>query len=641
MRTQYLLAVLAAMIFLLPVNFTHASETPVEEPPNAFDLDGTTPPQATWSKNLDSGYISSAPLLWGGMAIVKTPNALNAYLQSDGSEIWSQNTSSTIQFEMSPLLVYAPELENGELPCPDLLITGWSSGEITAHRIMDGQLHWSYNTSAPAYGIQGSIVIVSGDISHREILVPMENGLLSLDPADGSEYWNVTFPDSVRGYRHWPSYWYDDNQIWYAIGDELGRMTYWNETAPQAAKTYDFSVPSGKIRSRIHSLGGGELLIPVQSSKGSQLFHWANDEIQSNVSLTGSFGIIVQSENNIIIPTTHNTTWWQVNDKLSYIATVSQNPVVGEVTAPLTDRIALPINSAHGYIELYSLDQTSNEAISQWIWKPNASGYLTAGLGFDESGNAIAIGNDAGRIEIAINDVLRANDNYQNSTQRLAEWLSQGHDTQPQMHFESTQSELETGWIFIALGSAMTLFCGALFRIGRRPHIPLAFATTMILIGMVLLLPLVNQSVSEVLSDDGNKRDDGLWPLEWKDTQIVGFKLPDPNLPDPYKANITLVSATGEIISSKPAVNSTPVVWVGGLSGSSNAYDLTALGCQVAGLNMESHNESIGGYIDSLAGAKDGDGDRWLLYWVDGIHANLAVDAYNIDDDATLIWYYY
>ena len=64
------------------------------------------------------------------------------------------------------------------------------------------------------------------------------------------------------------------------------------------------------------------------------------------------------------------------------------------------------------------------------------------------------------------------------------------------------------------------------------------------------------------------------------------------------------------------------------------------MGCEAAELEFVYHQESIGGYVDSIALAEDGKDERWLLYWVDGIHANVAIDAYGVDEDAILIWYY-
>ena len=636
-RAMMVMAILLASIM---VSFPVAGS---EENPS-FDLYGSNAPVATWSKDLDTGYVSSAPLLWGGIVVAKTPGGLVAYLQSDGSELWNVSMESKIQFEMSPLLPFSVAKINGIYAMPDVVITGWSTGEVTAYRLVDGTLLWSVNTSAPAYGIQGAIIKVASSSTHREILVPKENGVLSLDPANGEENWNVSFPDGARGYRHWPTYWLDDDMIWYAVGDEQGRMTYWNSTAPDSATTVDFGIDSGKIRSQILMLGDGELLIPIQSSDGSALILWADGEVQQQFLLQGSFGIMAQSQENVIIPTTHNTTWWRYDGELDFVTEVTDQPVVGMAISLGIDLFALPINTGQGKIDVYRIYDDNASAELQWSWAPQVSGYMTAGLGSDFDSNAIAISNDAGRVEISINDVLEANSEYHYRAQRLAEWQSQGTTTalEPSYdgNYEAGSSEHKSAYVLVGFGLALGLFCLMLVKIGRRPQIAFASAATLVLIGMIMLLSVAQQSVNELVENDGKERDDSLWPESWKGSQVVGFEFDDPFLVEPYAKSITLVDSDGTIISSRPAGNQTPSVWVGGLSGATTGYELTILGCQASGLEFVYHQESIGGYVDSIALAEDGKDERWLLYWVDGIHANMAIDAYSVDENAILIWYY-
>ena len=639
MRPKWATMVMAILLASIIVPFPVAGDE--EYPP--FDLYGSAP-VTTWSKDLDTGYVSSAPLLWGGIVVAKTPGGLVAYLQGDGSELWNVSMESKIQFEMSPLLPFSVTQIDGIYAMPDLVITGWSSGEVTAHRLIDGTLHWSVNTSAPAYGIQGSIVKVASSSAHREILVPMENGVLSLDPANGAENWNVSFPDGARGYRHWPTYWLDDNLIWYAAGDEQGRMTYWNSSAPDSAISVDFGIDSGKIRSQILTLGDGELLIPIQSGAGSALIHWTDGEVQQQYSLNGSFGIMAQSQGNIIIPTTHNTTWWRYDGELIFVTEVTGQPVIGTAVCLGIDLFALPINTEQGKIDVYRIYGDNASAELQWSWSPQVPGHMTAGIGLDFGGNAMSMSNDAGRIEISINDAQKANNEYHYRAQRLAEWQSQGTITalEPSYdnNYEASHSEHKSAYVLIGFGLALGLFSFLLVKIGRRPQIAFASAATLVLIGMIMFLPVAQQSVNELVEKDGEKRDDSMWPESWKGSQVIGFEFNDPFLVEPYANSITLVGSDGTIISSDPAGNQTPSVWVGGLSGATTGYELTILGCEAAELEFVYHQESIGGYVDSIALAEDGKDERWLLYWVDGIHANMAIDAYSVDEDAILIWYY-
>lgn len=624
-------AALVALIVLsiiqtLPIAHADSSNYPITETP-----------ALTWAKDLDSGYISTTPLLAGGLVIVKTPAGLFAFMQSDGTEIWNYSFVSEIQFEMSSLLLHTASKSNDVFTSPDLVITGWSSGEITAHRLIDGRLHWSVNTTAPAYGIQGELTEVP---ANNEILVPIETGIISLNPNNGNENWKMTFSDNARGYRHSATFWYENQDTWYVTGNENGHLTMWNSTNPEQATTIDFEITNGKIRSSMLVLNPRELLIPIQSNNGSVLIHWKDDVREDHHVMIGSFGIMTMADNNVIVPTSHNTTWWEFNNSLQYRVQLTNQPVTGKVESLGFEMFALPINTEQGKIEVYRLNISSSTTDLAWVWTPSVSNYMISGLGHDKQYNALAISNDAGRMEIAINSWLHANNEYKLWADRLAEWQSQSSGNPINFEYENLDSQKNSAPMLIGLGLALAIFSGLLVRIDRRPQIPFAFAATLILIGIILLIPEMQGVVDETLREETDRKENLLWPDSWNGLQVIGFEFGDPYLPGQYANNITLVDYDGTIIASYPAEDKTPTVWVGGLSGAQNGYELTSVGCEVADLEFEYHEESIGGYVDSIGYAVDGVDDQWLLYWVDGVHANLAIDAKSIDEDAVLIWYY-
>ena len=82
----------------------------------------------TWSKNLDSGFISTAPLIADGTILFKTPEGINA-LNLEGDELWNTNQDS--YYELSPLIHLQRENSTGcnndnsnNTGWPDLVITG-------------------------------------------------------------------------------------------------------------------------------------------------------------------------------------------------------------------------------------------------------------------------------------------------------------------------------------------------------------------------------------------------------------------------------------------------------------------------------------------------------------------------------------
>ena len=110
-------------------------------------------PPLQWTKDLESGYVSTAPVVIGEMLFVKVGGrsdspggpwddgkgpgiyAFNIYT---GEQIWRyEHNQSRSGFEISPPI---------HIWQKDLLINGWTSGNITAHNASSGELLWMYET---------------------------------------------------------------------------------------------------------------------------------------------------------------------------------------------------------------------------------------------------------------------------------------------------------------------------------------------------------------------------------------------------------------------------------------------------------------------------------------------------------------
>ena len=80
------------MLFLF-IQFSH--------PVASWPTDDADLPAISWSKNLESGFISTSPLIADGVIVFKTPQGLNA-LGIEGETLWSTTHESF--FELSPLV---------------------------------------------------------------------------------------------------------------------------------------------------------------------------------------------------------------------------------------------------------------------------------------------------------------------------------------------------------------------------------------------------------------------------------------------------------------------------------------------------------------------------------------------------------
>ena len=127
-------------------------------------------PPVQWSIDLESGYVSTSPLVIDDLLIVKVGGSsentggewvdgrgpgIYAFNTYSGEQIWRyEHNQSRSGFEISPP-VYVEHYE--------MLINGWTSGNITAHNIETGELLWSHETERISWGITGKPFSIIGD----------------------------------------------------------------------------------------------------------------------------------------------------------------------------------------------------------------------------------------------------------------------------------------------------------------------------------------------------------------------------------------------------------------------------------------------------------------------------------------------
>ena len=100
----------------------------------------------SWSKD-HNAMISTSPLILEDSIVVKTTDGLIAYSHS-GVEQWKWSPSQTLLLEISPLYHHEPT---------NLIVTGWTDGQVTAHQSENGELAWTISTDSPMWGITGRI----------------------------------------------------------------------------------------------------------------------------------------------------------------------------------------------------------------------------------------------------------------------------------------------------------------------------------------------------------------------------------------------------------------------------------------------------------------------------------------------------
>jgi len=623
-------------------------------------------PPITWDKELGVGYLSTAPLISNGIVVVKSPVGLFAYYATNGTELWVTQEESKWDFEMGPLTLVKGTIIEGT-PIPPLVITGWSTGKITANSLIDGEQWWQVNTSAPVNGIHGRITLHTGDENSGGavdslLIVPIEDGALALQAHSGEERWRVVFPDSILGYRHSVTSFEVNNETMFAMGDEKARVTVWNLSSPSEAVTYSpFEIESGLIRSNIIALPNGRLLLPIQSVNGGALVEWqSSDNTTTGVfELNGPTGLLVENNNLVVVPSGQNTSLYYCANQCEWVGMATESPVTGEAVV-LTEEtnttlsVILPYNQNNGiYVAknvsfINSSWHISNQ--SNWQLTPRVQQFVTAGFASSESGYAYAICNDASYIALIVNDALLSSESHNN----LLVWWAEAQENASSPAQTNGSNSTDNGsnlnsneyiiptiilfsiWLIFIITSLVLKV--SIFQ--SKGKWPFTILTTLLLLGMILALPALQQYANEQVGEEGLGRDDGLWPVEWNGTQVIGFTFDSTQFDERYSDKVTYMDSGGQIISQVNANDSNSEIWIGGFSDYSNVLDLTVAGCDVAGLELQYHGENIGVRVDLISLASDGENDRWLLYYEDEILAAIAANANSIDSNATIMWVY-
>lgn len=650
-----------------------------------FDINGNSSANISWTKQLNSGYLSTAPLISNGVVVVKSPVGLHAFFAANGSDLWFAAESSKWGFEMGPLTFVDRGDLGGGWNSP-LVVTGWSTGRITAHSLLNGSLQWAVESSAPVNGIHGRIILQppSSYSAVPLLLVPIENGSLGLNPYTGEEIWQVPFPNSTLGYRHSITPFETQDGLFYAMGDDEGRVTVWNSSHPHLANTYSLSNISGaKIRSNIISLSDGRLLVPIQSPSGGSLIEWqiGDNTTLNEFHLNGSTGLNTERDGLVIVSSSRNSSLYDCTQQCRYAGELTNTPVTGEVkiiggeeNTSLT--AILPINQNNGRLQAQQIIRTNGSwqiaNSTSWVWNPETVQYLTAGIGLPSDGGSYAyvMCNDASYIESVVNDALEANRQY---VEMLGAWnnttnISAADNTEEgseegtggdaggaDRKEASTEEEVgaeEAGKTFFAEAYYSAVIITAVASIiviaslkyvrVRQSNVKwgLTLFSTILLLTLIFTLPLIQQSVNESIAEDGTARDDGEWPDDWAGTQVIGFKFEPDIFPSQYAGYITLLDGQGNVISQVATQDINSELWVGGLKNNTTVLDLTESACTIANIDLIYHGGKIGVRVDKIALAVDGEDDRWLLYYENDVLAALGVDANSIEGNATVIWVY-
>jgi len=531
---------------------------------------------------------------------------------------------------------------------PDLVITGWTSGEVSAHRLIDGKLHWSWMSQISSNGITGKI-LVENTSKGWQVIIPTEYGLASLCPANGELIWDANFSEEGVGYRHSPTIFQKDNFEWVVVGNEYGNMMEVNLSNPQSQliTTLDYGLVNPKIRSPIINLNSesDRRLISIQGDNGSLFVEWYTNSTSVILHhLIGSTGVLTHHDDLVVVPTSTNTTLYDCTESCNLLGTLTNESVTGEpsfIEHPDGNiSVIIPHNINQGYWSSHKVSFDVNDwYISPepyWEWKPLISQYLTAGVEITDY--AAAIGNDASYIEVIILDLQVAQYHFEIMRQSNQEWLDV--DTDEQIETPSSIVS-ESNWIGLMYFVMVLLFIGiGSYALSRIKSNDFRWPSLILLIALILVLPgIIIQWSNLIGSEDSTGQNTILEsniPLEWADTQIVIFEFPNSEL---NGVEIRYDQNGNEIERGLSVNNETDRVLIGGLTGSEDVWEITLFASNLSNMDLEYEDTAIGMFITSINNFENSGQNGWV-YTIDTTYGTQSVNLAPISANSTIIWQY-
>ena len=657
-------AVLVLLLFLL-------ANQPVEAQDSETSL---ILPEVQWDKDVGIGFISTAPLVTEGLVIVKGGGSnsdgiaptMVAYRADNGSEVWRATHSvSTYNFEVSPMI----SVPAGILPCSpekDLVVTGWTSGQLTAHDLATGTPIWNVSTPAPLWGITAQGL----NIEDR-IIWPTETGIIDVCAANGTlqhQHQN----NSIRTYRANIGMWYSWNNFTmdygYLQGTESGDILRYdvNLTLVGQLNVAEVSNFSGdwKIRTTpvmyqytvspdypmigllTHIQGDGEsrfVRIDWNESSSPDLIEYHSLGAGSATTLAGGSGSTPVATSDGVVEFEMNN-----NGTLDAVVRWDAKDISGEIRpiqVGTEDGYCFPQNTAQGswYIATDSGSTT---------WAPQHSDWVTAGCGSDLY--VLAAANDASWLEVRFDledfNTIRTNADktlgIESETIVIDEPEIEEPDSENQ---ESTTAEGTYGIIFLPFMGAAFLAGISYFAqqsdVRRQIQIGALF---FVILGLLMAGSIYNANiVGEPVEDSSDRlRISSVIPdLESglnSNEVLVTIHFPESYAPEHCSQGEVRLYETGEAWLLSPAPQNSYCVLVAMIPVESGdtIEDVTRQSIDEFGLNYEIEQMTLGAFLQTIGSAEGGSDNRWWTYDLNGGYGTIGMAEQVVEPGDEIGWFF-
>ncbi|MEE2747570.1 MAG: PQQ-binding-like beta-propeller repeat protein [Candidatus Thermoplasmatota archaeon] len=625
-------------------------------------------PDVQWNASVDIGYISTAPLVKNGLVIVKgggDPNTgdgtgIAAYRADTGIEVWRTiHSASDTGFETAPLVHISSTQTPGHcVPSVDLIVTGWTSGHLSAYDFTTGVERWNLSTEAPTWGISGGGFALSGG----KIVWPTETGVVEVCASNGTLLQQHHDP-TVRTFRANLGIWYDwesneNGSITTSLGWLQGTETahllrYGNDsTLLEDIDIVTLANLSGtwRIRSTPISIMGQGVLVHLHSDGESRLVrvNWNESgppELLDSIPLgpgtattpagIGFLSAVAGMDDaihiGIINETMYETIRWNATNVVGEMGLIQW----GEVNA-----ICLPQNTAEGswYIAI-----DVNHSVE---WIPDESSYVTAGCGSD--GLVHAVANDASWLEVRY-DPIDWNTIHGMADQTLATGEEQESTDIDESPSEPESDEKIPGIIWLPfIGAGIFAIVAQICQSEDIRRMVRVGALIMVMLGLIMAAAIYNQEIVKEPETDTSQRlrasvlvpevDDMLAENE----VLVALHFPASYAPDGCTGGEVFSLETDQSWMIDPVPEGSDCIVVAAIEIESG--DTVEMVTQTAlEIYQYSHNieqQILGPFLLDIGDATGGADGRWWSYDLNGGYGTIGMADQVIQPGDHIDWHF-
>jgi len=642
-------ALLVLALFLIAALPVDASEGR-----NDFSLESTFP-DVQWNASVDIGYISTAPLVNNGLVIVKGGGdpmtgegaGLVAYRADTGAEVWRTiHTASEMGFETAPLL-HIPNFTHVQMGCSpssDLVVTGWTSGHLSAYELATGNEVWNQSTSAPMWGITGGGLLND----QHEIVWPTETGAIQVCAANGTIL-NIHEDSTLRTYRANLGEWGVPRMGWLQGTESAQLLRYdWNLELIESIDLPTLANLSGtwKIRSTpVNIIPDEAVLIHLQGEGQSKLIRMDWNESGSPVLLdiislgpgtattpaghwTHSFPVAAGSNDAIHYEIVNGTLTEQYRSNATQVVGEISSIQLGQVNA-----ICLPQNRADGS---WYIGYGANQSIE---WIPDQTGYVTAGCGSD--GTVHAVANDASWLEVRYDPI-----HLDSIHSRADSALGISESTEPEI--ESTSETEENGipgiaWLPFFGAVIFAIFAQFAVDLDTRRLIRIG-AVIMVMLGLVMVGMIYNTEIVAPPEEDSSQRTrvstlySDIDEFRGDNQALVAFHFPASFAPEGCNPG-TIVLASGTTFGNNSFSDCILVTFVE-TNSESTVQSATEFSFSEHHLNHEIEQQILGPFLRDIEGATGGADGHWWSYDLNGGYGTIGMAEQALQSGDHVDWHF-